>query len=863
MTTRPTIGLLLAVSLLAAACSGPPIASEPDENRVWAPDAEPGDLALADAGAVGGSDDAPMMDRSGPWTATIHHELVDDTVVIELTAPRGASEVQLATEPTFGSATWRPLGDLDHRTPNTGVQELFVRYRSREGELIGERTVAAFELLGPIVPMVGSTIQPERMQVARVAPDVLQIDFRVGDVVYGDDGASWVPGPNLAIDALFRRDALAVAVNGEELDVVDVGRWAAPTGEIDADVFAMAHRVHIRVAEPVVDGELSLLLGDGSNVATTLRHDSFSPAVHTTHLGWASADGAKRAFHSSWSQLVEPVVLGAASARVVDAEDRTVLQVAGQPFAVDETTELWRGDLTGGPTTVFDLDGLDDTGTLRFCIDGVGCSASFVVNDAGPWQSAAATVARSLFHQRSGIALAPPQTALERPRPYHPDDGLVVTASAQTLLEDANGRGDGPGFTDLVARATNEPVAGAWGGHFDGGDWDRRIQHLWMARRLIDLVHEYPAALAALDLNIPESGDHIPDLLDEARWTVDLYQRMQTPEGGIRGGVEAADHPAPGSTSWTEELSVHAYAPDPWSSAIYAGVAADLAATLAPYDEPLAADYGESAVAAMEWAEAQVAATPSSDPDVALQRAIAAVSLYRLTEDEQWHERFLELSDLDDGPIFDPCILSTSCEASWRYARLPEHLGVDRVRMNARTSITRVAEDLLSAAATTTYGWVPEGPNVQLIWGLGPSIPHTVALLRAHELTGDHRFRDQAVANASYSVGANPQGRSWITGVGHGAPDNVLMVDQMHAGLPIWPGTPIYGSFTTWQTPFWYIDSYLRPAGTTPDPTTWPTLQNFVDIGVFAGQSEFTVQQAHGEAIWTFGALLGTSDFSS
>ena len=77
------------------------------------------------------------------------------------------------------------------------------------------------------------------------------------------------------------------------------------------------------------------------------------------------------------------------------------------------------------------------------------------------------------------------------------------------------------------------------------------------------------------------------------------------------------------------------------------------------------------------------------------------------------------------------------------------------------------------------------------------------------------------------------------------------------------PGTPVYGAFTTWQTPFWYVDSYLRPAGTTPDPTTWPTLHNFVDVGVFAGQSEFTVQQAHGEAIWTFGALLGTSDFSS
>jgi len=861
VTVRRFVGVLVGAALMAAACSGPPIAAEPDENRVWTPDTQPGDLALAET-----DEDAPaepMVDRSGPWTATIHHELIEEGVQIDLVAPSWAAEVQLATEPTFGSAAWRPVGDLEHRTPNTGVQELFVRYRTSAGALVGDRTVAAFELLGPVLPMVGDTIQPDRIQLTRVAPDVLQIDFRVGDVVYGAAGASWVPGPDLSVDALFAVEELQLTVDGTAIGLLDVGRWAAPTGQIDADVFAMAHRVHVRVAEPMADGALALTLGDGSVVATTLADTSFSPAVHTTHLGWASTDGAKQAFHSSWSQLDEPVRVGAAIGRVIDAADDTVVQVTGQPFEPDETTELWRGDLTGGPTTVFDLGELDAAGPLRFCIDGVGCSATFVVSNAGPWQSAMATVARSLFHQRSGIELGAPHTALERPRPYHPDDGFVVTASAQTLLEDANGRGEEPGFVDLVARATDEPVDGAWGGHFDGGDWDRRIQHLWMARRLIDLVHEYPDALAGLDLNLPESGDHIPDLLDEARWTVDLYHRMQTPDGGIRGGVEAADHPTAGSTSWTEELSVHAYAPDPWSSAIYAGVVADLAVTLEPYDELLATEYGASALAAMEWAEAQVAATPIDDPDVDVQRAIAAVSLYRLTEDERWHDLFLELSELDDGPIFDPCILATSCEASWRYARLPEQLGDDRVRANARTSIVRVAEDLLTAAATTTYGWVPEGANVQLIWGLGPSIPHTVALLRAHELTGDDRFRDQAVANASYSLGANPQGRSWITGVGHGAPENVLMVDQMHAGLPIWPGTPVYGAFTTWQTPFWYVDSYLRPAGTTPDPTTWPTLHNFVDVGVFAGQSEFTVQQAHGEAIWTFGALLGTSDFSS
>ncbi len=864
-TARRLVATLVVGVLVASACSGPPIAQEQEENRVWPPEGEPSDLALADTDPDSGDGESGvlMIDRSGPWTVTLRHELVDDVVAIDLVAPSGAAEVQIAPEPTFGSAEWRTIADLEHATPNTGVQELFVRYRDSAGGAVGDLTVAAYELRGPLRPMTGTALQPDRMRISRVAADVLQVEFQIGEVVYDENGASWVPGPDVDVDALFAPAGLQATIADREIDVVDVGRWAAPTGQIDADVFAMAHRVHVRLGDTIGDGEVALALTDGTVGRTTIDPFSYSPAVHTTHLGWADGDGAKRAYHSSWSQLSDPIRLDDPIGRVIDESGATLLAVPGEAFVADDTSELWRGDLTGGPTTSFSLDGLAADGPVRFCIDTVGCSSRFTVTEAGPWQALTATVARSLFHQRSGMALGAPHTALERPRPYHPDDGVIVTASTQTLLEDANGRGDGPLFSELVAGATDDVLTDAWGGHFDGGDWDRRIQHLWMARRLIDLVHEYPDTAATLELNLPESGDHIPDLLDEARWTIDVYRRMQLPDGGVRGGIEAADHPLDGSTSWTEELTVHAYAPDPWSSAIYAGVVADLAATLRPYDDALAEEYAASATAAMEWTENAVRQNPPADPDVQVQRAIAAVSLYRLTEDERWHELFAELSTLDDAPIFDPCILATSCEASWRYARLPVGLGDAATRANAETSIIRVAEDLLTAGATTAYDWVPEGSNVQLIWGLGPSIPHTVALLRAYELTGDQRFRDQAVLNASYSVGANPLGRSWITGVGHGAPENVLMVDQMHAGLPIWPGTPVYGSFTTWQTPFWYVDTYLRPAGTTPDPTGWPTLHNFVDVGVFAGQSEFTVQQAHGEAIWTFGALLGSAEDSS
>ena len=182
-----------------------------------------------------------------------------------------------------------------------------------------------------------------------------------------------------------------------------------------------------------------------------------------------------------------PVDVSGLRGNVVDENGEIVLTATGSEFVPDNRSEFWRGDLTGGPTTTFTLDEITDVGQYRFCVETIGCSHSFEITESGPWAPVMSTVARALFHQRSGIDLGQPYTAFERPRAHHPDDGWAPIVSEQTLFEDANGRGDGELFEELAARATDETLSNAWGGHFDAGDWDRRIQHLWMVRRLVDL----------------------------------------------------------------------------------------------------------------------------------------------------------------------------------------------------------------------------------------------------------------------------------------------------------------------------------------------------------------------------------------
>ncbi|MBK6281365.1 MAG: hypothetical protein IPF54_00690 [Draconibacterium sp.] len=162
---------------------------------------------------------------------------------------------------------------------------------------------------------------------------------------------------------------------------------------------------------------------------------------------------------------------------------------------------------------------------------------------------------------------------------------------------------------------------------------------------------------------------------------------MQLPDGGIRGGVESSEHPNEGSTSWQESLTVLAYAPDHWSGYLYAGVAARAAVVLKMLDRnELAQVWEKSAVKAMEWSEAEYERWKNS-PDyekvtnraknaVPAERNLAAVEVYRLTQNKRWHEVYLATQNLK----------SNRSEATFIYARLDPTL-VDKTYKRSRRSL--------------------------------------------------------------------------------------------------------------------------------------------------------------------------------
>ncbi len=90
-------------------------------------------------------------------------------------------------------------------------------------------------------------------------------------------------------------------------------------------------------------------------------------------------------------------------------------------------------------------------------------------------------------------------------------------------------------FTTAAAGHTNQGTRDLRGGWHDAGDYNK---YVWTAvsTAILTMLRAYednPSVFVDGDLNIPESGNGIPDLLDEIKWELDWMLKMQLTNGSV------------------------------------------------------------------------------------------------------------------------------------------------------------------------------------------------------------------------------------------------------------------------------------------------------------------------------------------
>ncbi len=143
---------------------------------------------------------------------------------------------------------------------------------------------------------------------------------------------------------------------------------------------------------------------------------------------------------------------------------------------------------------------------------------------------------RTFFYQRSGF---------EKEVQYAGEE-WADGASHIGPLQDKNCRL----FSDKDNAATERDVHGGW---YDAGDYNKYTS--WTANYIVEMMKMYlerPEAWAD-NYNIPESGNGIPDLLDEAKWGIDHLLRLQFDDGSVISIVDEANG-SPPSTATGQSL---------------------------------------------------------------------------------------------------------------------------------------------------------------------------------------------------------------------------------------------------------------------------------------------------------------------
>jgi endoglucanase len=200
-------------------------------------------------------------------------------------------------------------------------------------------------------------------------------------------------------------------------------------------------------------------------------------------------------------------------------------------------------DLTKSNVWIVDVTEPVAPGTYRIAVDGIGCSQDFGVR-RDIYHDPYKVSVKGFYYMRIGEKMRPDIRPVPRQPRYIPDQDPADTKVYLTTMHpyhgewnsfSGGGQWDKPDAWARFRKEGNPTNPNAWGGHSDALDWDRHLGHVSIVYDMLLPFILSDGALTDDDLGIAESGNGIPDLLDEARNEVDYWLRLRDGDGYSHG----------------------------------------------------------------------------------------------------------------------------------------------------------------------------------------------------------------------------------------------------------------------------------------------------------------------------------------
>ncbi|MEZ4830207.1 MAG: glycoside hydrolase family 9 protein [Bacteroidia bacterium] len=388
---------------------------------------------------------------------------------------------------------------------------------------------------------------------------------------------------------------------------------------------------------------------------------------------------------------------------------------------------------------------------------------------------------RSFYFQRASVEIREEYGGEWARKAGHSDDQVKIHPSAASSSRSAG------------------TIIAAPGGWYDAGDYGKYVPtatySTWM---LLSLYGAFPQYYDSLSLNIPESGNVYPDILDECRWSLRWLLTMQDPgEGYVCHKLTTTRQP--GKIMPHEDRATRLMIGKSTSATLsFAAVMALASRVLRPNDPQLADSCLRAALAAWQWGRSNPQVVFSNPPEIETgpctddyfedEKSWAAAELWVATGADSFYRagKFDQLTASDA-----PTRRNTGMLAWFALLDQKRQLPVAGDRSNIMKKLKTIADKITTHTHNQSAYGVPMGiADNDFVWGSNGNLASRgVLLMLMARQTGDSRYADAALAALDYVLGRNATGYCFVTGMGTVFPQHIHhRISEADGVVPPVPG---------------------------------------------------------------------------
>ena len=422
---------------------------------------------------------------------------------------------------------------------------------------------------------------------------------------------------------------------------------------------------------------------------------------------------------------------------------------------------------------VADFTTFRKSGEYRLIVPGIGATAPFEIKEH-VHAALAAGALKSYYYQRASIPLLPKYAGPWARAEGHPDTAVLVHASAASAQRPAGTKISSPG------------------GWYDAGDYNKYIVNSGISTYTLLAAYEwYPEYCKQLSIGIPETGNGIPDLINESLWNVRWMLTMQDPtDGGVYSKCTDTtfdDFEMP----WKDTLPRYVVMKTTAAALDFAAVMAQTAritAALPASYRGLSDSCKQAAIDAWIWARRnpsvyynqpamndrfspKIVTGAYADDNVSDEFAWAAAELFVTTRQDS----FLTAANPLSAPrAVLPQWASVRTLGLFTLAKYSDLAAAAIDTAAVRSRILQLADSLRTLMNASAYRVVMGNDIHDFLWGSnGVAANQAFTLVIAYKLTGDRSYLNAALGNLDYLLGRNGTMYSFVTGFGSRPPMHI------------------------------------------------------------------------------------------